>query len=502
MAKHKRKPATLAQAAEEAHRNTADFFGWASVHPSQVGAAIRSHESGEFGASMPLFDKACRCDYRIRTAAGKRYRAVAKLRWEIQATDSSEEAKRQKALLERFYDSLTVTSVDKRDERASVSSLIMRLMSAVNYGYAAAEIRWTPDYFEGQPTYSATVETVPLRFFEATDRELRIVTSAGSLEGESLLQDSWIVAVSPEEPLIFPTIFLYMLRSTPLQDWAATIEKYGRPIVYGETTAEYGSSEWSQFMVALRKLAAGATMAVNPGAELKVLPIAQGGTMPHKELLDMLDRATMALWRGGDLSTMSRGSDSAGSNPQSEEMDDIVAIDAEFIEDTLEKRLTLPFLRRVFGADVEPKAWFALVREDAERSRLAREGVEKVHELGLPVAKSHVYEVFGVPAPSEGDEVLPGKTAGAVDMKTTLENADKGEDLGVDPATEALLAKGEAETFKAMRAAIEKAAQGDDTHFKTKLRALLKRFSSLARTVLKDDSEAEALAKAVKGGGR
>lgn len=216
----------------------------------------------------------------------------------------------------------------------------------------------------------------------------------------------------------------------------------------------------------------------------------------------MLDRATMALWRGGDLSTMSRGSDSAGSNPQAEEMDDIVALDAEFIEDTLEKRLTLPFLRRVFGAGVEPKAWFALVREDAERSRLAREGVEKVHELGLPVAKSHVYEVFGVPAPSEEDDVLPGKTAGAIDMKTTLENADKGEDLGVDPATEALLAKGEAETFKAMRAAIEKAAQGDDTNFKTKLRALLKRFSSLARTVLKDDSEAEALAKAVKGGGR
>lgn len=502
MKKCKKKPATLAQAAEEAHRNTSDYFGWASVTPQQVGAAIRAHETGDFGSSMPLFEKACRCDFRIRTAAGKRYRAVAKLRWEIQTTDGTEEAKKQKSLLERFYDSLSVTSAERRDEQSSVASLIMRMMTAVNFGYAAAEIRWKPDFFDGIPTYTATIETVPLRFFEAQERELRIVTSPGAGDGESLLPDAWLVAVSPEEPLIFPTIFLYLLRMTPLQDWAGTIEKYGRPIVYGETTAEYGTAEWSQFVGALRKLAAGATMAVNPGAELKVLPIAQGGTMPHKEMLDMLDRATMALWRGGDLSTMSRGGDSSGSNPQGEEMDDIVAMDAEFIEDTFEKRLTQPFLRRVFGENVEPKAWFSLVRENAERSRLAREGVEKVHELGLPVAKSHIYEVYGVPAPSEGDDILPGKTAGAVNMKTTLENTDKGEDLGLDPKTEAILAKGEKQTFNAVRAAIENAAQGDDKDFTTKMRALLKRFSSIARTVLKDDSEAEALARAVKGGGK
>lgn len=504
MARRRRKQvqATLAQAAEEAHRNASDFFGWASVRPAQVGMAIRAHEDGDFGASMPLFEKACRCDYRIRTATGKRYRAVAKLRWEIQTTDGSDEARRQKRFLERFYDTLVTTSVERRDERASVSALIVRMMTAVNFGYAAAEIRWIPDFFDGAATYRATAETVPLRFFEARERELRIVTRQGAQDGDALLPESWLVAVSPDEPLIFPTIFLYLLRMTPLQDWAATIEKYGRPIVYGETSAEYGSQEWSQFMAALKKLAAGATMAVNPGAELKVLPIAQGGTMPHKEILDMLDRATVALWRGGDLSTMSRGSGSAGSNPQSDEMDDIVALDAEFIEDTFETRLTQPFLRRVFGADVEPKAWFALVREDAERSRLAREGVEKVHELGLPVAKSHVYEVFGVPAPADGDDVLPGKTPGAVDMSTTLENADKGADLALDPATEALLAKGEVETFKSVLAAAEKAAQGGDKNFKTKLRALLKRFSSLARTVLKDDSEARALAAAVKGGER
>lgn len=500
MARRKRKQvqATLAQAAEESHRNASDFFGWASVHPAQVGMAIRAHESGDFAASMPLFEKACRCDYRIRTATGKRYRAVAKLRWEIQTTDGSDEARQQKKLLERFYDTLVTTSVERRDEKASISALIMRVMSAINFGYAAAEIRWIPDFFEGAPTYRAAVETVPLRFFEARERELRIVTSIDEQDGQSLLPDAWLVAVAPDDPLIFPTIFLYLLRMTPLQDWAATIEKYGRPIVYGETSAEYNSPEWTQFMAALRKLAAGATMAVNPGAELKVLPIAQNGSMPHKELIDMLDRATFALWRGGDLSTMSRGSDSAGSNPQSEEMDDIVALDAEFIEDTFETRLTQPFLRRVFGEAVEPKAWFSLVREDAERARQAREGVEKVHELGLPVAKSHVYEVFGVPAPAEGDDILPGKTAGAVDMSTTLENSAKA-DLALDPATEALLAKGEIETFKSVLAAAEKAAQGDDSTAKTKMRALLKRFSALARTVLGNNAEAQALAKAVKG---
>ena len=177
--KRRQVQATLAQAAEESHRNASDFFGWASVCPAQVGMAIRAHESGDFAASMPLFEKACRCDYRIRTATGKRYRAVAKLRWEVQTTDGSDEARQQKKFLERFYDTLVTTSVERRDEKASISALIMRVMSAINFGYAAAEIRWIPDFYEGAPTYRAAVETVPLRFFEARERELRIVTSVG-----------------------------------------------------------------------------------------------------------------------------------------------------------------------------------------------------------------------------------------------------------------------------------------------------------------------------------
>lgn len=493
MRKKKQVQSTLAQAAEAAHRSTADVFGWAGVRPAQIGAMMRAHEDGDFGASMPLFEKACRCDYRIRTATAKRYRAAAKLRWEIQTTDSSDEAQAQKKALKRFYDTLVVTSAEKRMENARLSTLIYRMMSAVNYGYAAGEIRWIPDFYEGQPTYRAIVETCPLKWFEARERELRIVTSPGA-DGEPLEPDAWIVAVAPDEPLIYPTILLYMLRMTPLQDWAATIEKYGRPIVYGETTAEYQSAEWKQFLGALQKLAAGATCTVNPGAEIKVLPIAQNGSMPHKELIDALDRALVSLWRGGDLSTMSRAGDSAGSNPQTDEMDDIVAADVEFLQDTFEARLTQPFLRRVFGAEAEAKAWFALVQENPERARLAKEGVEKVHALGLPIAKSHIYEVFGVPAPEEGEaEVLEGATAPA---PQTLENAYAGSAPALTPATEALLALAESRTFRDALAKIEEEAQGEGEAFRERMKALLKKFPRLSKKTLANDAEAEALARA------
>lgn len=492
----KQKQTTLAQAAEAAHRTGCDVFGWAGVSPARIGAMMRAHEDGDFGASMPLFEKACRCDYRIRTASAKRFRAVSKLRWEIQTTDSSDEAQAQKKALKRFYDTLAVTSAEKRMENARLSTLIYRMMSAVNFGYAAGEIRWIPDFYEGAPTYRALVETCPLKWFEARERELRIVTTPGA-DGVPLEPDAWIVAVAPDEPLIYPTILLYMLRMTPLQDWAATIEKYGRPIVYGETTADYGSAEWKQFMDALRKLAAGATCTVNPGAEIKVLPIAQNGSMPHKELIDALDRALVALWRGGDLSTMSRGSEAVGSNPQTDEMDDIAAADIEFIQDTFEARLTQPFLRRVFGAEAEPKAWFALVQENPERARLAKEGVEKVHALGLPIAKSHIYEVFGVPAPEEGDaDVLAGAAAPGA---ATLENAYAGTAPALSPATEALLALAENRTFRAALAEIDESAQGEGEPFKEKMRALLKKFPKLTKKTLTNDAESRALNRALKG---
>lgn len=489
-------PATMAQAAELAWRG-ADVFGWASVTPMQIGMLMRAHDDGDFPSSMPLFEKACKCDYRTRTVTGKRYRAVAKMRWEIQTTDSSDEAKIQRRFLKRFYDTLVVTSAEKRMENARLSTLITRLMSAINFGYAAAELRWIPEFYEGRPTYRAVAETCPLKFFEASDRELRIVTDAG-FDGDELLPDNWIVAVAPEEPLIYPTMFLYMLRITPLQDWAATIEKYGRPIVYGTTTADYESPEWHQFMGALRKLSGGATMTVNPGADVKVLPIAQNGSMPHRELLDMLDRALVALWRGGDLSTMSQGGDSSGSNPQREEMGDILAADCEFIQDTLDARLTQPFLRRVFGTNVEAKAWLVFVKDEPEQARMAQESVQAVHELGLPIAKSHIYEVYGVPSPESGDDILAGKTAGTVDGSTFMNSYSGGP--VIDPETEVMLAKAEAKTFKNALAEIEEAAEGDDETFAKKMKILLKKFPSLVRKTLSDNTEADALAAAVKKG--
>lgn len=489
------KAETLAQAAELARRSGGDdAFAWMSLPPARVGALMRAHEAGEFGTSMPAFEKACRCDFRIRTAAGKRYRAAAALRWEVLTTDGSEEALRQQRMLRRFYDTLTVSSAERRDENARLSTLILRMMSAVNFGYAAGELRWIPDYYDGAPTYRAHVETCPLAWFEARDRALRIVTDAGAAEGTPLAEDGWIVATSPDEPLIYPTMMIFLLRATPLQDWAETLEKYGRPIVYGETTASYRSPEWMHFMDALRRLSAGAACTVSPGAEIKVLPIAQNGSAPHKELLDMLDRALMSLWRGGDLSTMSRGGDGAGSNPQTEELDDIVAADAEFIEDLFEAQLTRPFLRRVFG-DAEQKAWFALVREDPAADELARRAVERVHALGLPIPTAHVYEVFGVPAP-EPDEasVLPGARA------ATLSNAD--EEAGwmpaLDPATAAAFARAERETFAPALDAAALALDGDDEFFRANAGRAARAMRAATDRTLSNDDEARALADALK----
>lgn len=489
-------PQTLAERAERLARVTG-FVRWASVDPAQIGAAMRNFELGYFQWSAPLLEKILGYDAMTATCAPKRWRAVSGADWEISTIDDSEEARRQADFLDDFYKSFVASEAEALDMRGGVETLTHHLVQAQAFKYAAAEIVWEPARTaKGEATYHARAIHCPLRFFEATQRRLRILVDSASSAGEPLDERNWIVACAPGTPLLLPTMLLFLLKMTPLEDWAVTVETFAVPFVIGKTTAQPGDEAWNALEDIVRNAKNRFGGVVGKDVELQIVNgITQGAASPHRELVEYIDRAIAALWRGGDLSTISAAGDAVGANPQQDETDAMARADKLFVEGVL-AQLSEKFLRLVFGAETRPKAFFRFSQSDEEQAAARIAKIRQAYELGLGIPENFVRDALGIPAVAEGDAVLKrpeglpqaaGATAGFGEGFAFSNAAGRRE-----PPPSLLAA--EAAQFAPLRSAVaELAAAPDEEAFRERLAAFKKRFPEAMRDVMSRDDVAAAL---------
>ena len=394
-----------AQKAEYSGRRY-NAYGWANLDPAMLGVHLRNFSQGYYTFSAAVFEKILNNDATVQTVAAKRFRAIAGMDWEIATLDDSPEAAAQAEYLQDFFDTLDASSVDARDMRQGIETLIYQLMSAVALRYSAAEIMWKPATLpDGRSTLHAETLWCPLRYFSALGRELRIRIEWTDTLGSALEPDKWIVCAAPGEPIIMPTAILSMLKMTPLEDWSSAVECFGIPWVVGYTSRQPGEPEYAQLVnfVSHAKNRFGGVL----GNEAKV-EVMNGLSQPppHRELVEYIDRAIASLWRGGDLSTMSRGGDANGASLQIQETGNIQKIDRQLIESTIDRQLTRRFIRMVFGEETRPLAYFHFVQDDsAERSRRASD-IRAAWEMGLALPENFVRSTFGIPAVSPDDAVV------------------------------------------------------------------------------------------------
>jgi hypothetical protein len=120
-----------------------------------------------------------------------------------------------------------------------------------------------------------------------------------------------------------------------------------------------------------------------------------------------MDRAMAALWRGADLSTLSRGQ-GLGASLQADEMALLQEDDAAMVSETLNAQVDAVVVRELFGRE-RPRAGFRLKADD-DAARLAHvELLERLAKLGAPVAVAGLHERLGLPAPGPGEATLPAK---------------------------------------------------------------------------------------------
>jgi phage gp29-like protein len=379
--------------------------------PERLTAALDSFKRGQLRGLAFILETLEERDDVISGVVGKTRQAVARQGYEILThphpadAGSAQLAEAQKAVLEDFYASLEATHALTTDERGGVPLLVRQMMDAVGKRYAAHQVQWLP---EGG-TLRARLWFTPLYFFEATTGALRFVRGERHLTaGEPLEPREWLITTGPG--LMIPTAVAWMYKHLPLQDWLAFCGKFGIPGVVASTSAQPGTPEWDANVQAVAGLANDWAAVFHQSSEVKLLEARGSGQLPFAPLVERMDRAIIALWRGSDLGTLS-GHEQNGASLQQDESEILQNDFAAMISETLNKQLTRWVLEWHFGPETPQLAYFQLKTAPRKTTELDLRVDEFLIEHGADLPLATALRRYGRQAARDGEPVLRSKSA-------------------------------------------------------------------------------------------
>lgn len=449
--------------------------------PAQLVNWIELWRTGTFRHLALLWEELEDRDTTLKGVIAKRTRAAARSPWEIVVEEDSDEANRHREFLEDFYSRLTVSSVLERDTRGGVALLLRQMMRAIGHRYSVHEIVWQPGR-DGSLT--ASLHHAPLWFFEGRTGKLQYLRADYDLDGQPMRPGEWLVTVG--DGLMMASAIAYLFKDLSLKDWLTYSEKFGMPFLDATTTAAPGNPEWDDLVDAVANFYRNGYIVRNQGATISLLEAKVNSAMPQPELVSYVNRELAALWRGGDLSTMSAQSGQGqGASLQGDEARDLLDDDCGLLTETLNHSLDVPAIEWKFGRGTRPLAYIR-IRQSTRRGVLDEVAVDRfLVEHGVPVGRADTAERYGRPLPNDDEPVLV-KAAAPITQPTgtspapapqpagnatspevdTIDNAEAGAGLPRDPAIIANVAE-------AQRQAIAAAFARDLQPLSDRLKAIL-----------------------------
>jgi phage gp29-like protein len=213
-------------------------------------------------------------------------------------------------------------------------------------------------------------------------------------------------------------------KQIPLQDWLTYCDRHGMPMFLGKTGAEKNSDGWNQMASAVGGMGAEYGAVINTGDAIEVINLAASGETPYKDMIERMDRAQVMLWRGGDLSTMSR-ENGTGSNPQQEDADELDADNAAWVSETINRNLTAKVISYYFGPDAPVLC--ELRMRTRTRDNLTQDlGVVKTaKEMGVRLSEAWFVSKFGVVLADDGERALGDSATPPTAATAALNSGDQ-----------------------------------------------------------------------------
>lgn len=378
-----------------------------SLTPERLSRQLDAYAVGYLRDFAITAEKIEERDDVLKTVAAKRKKAVARRPWEILALNNSPQAQQHKRALEYFYSHLTCTHATDENQQGSFQLLVRQMMDAVGKGYAVHEIVWKPGSSSPSPlpvpSLTAEFRFVPLWFFENTTGQLRYLRANTDLRGQALEPGGWMITTT--DPLMPASAVAWMYKNLSLKDWVTYCERHGMPGIRGVTSAPRGSAEWNEMVEAVEHFACEFAAVMSDQERIEAIDLKGAGELPYPGLIERLDRALAALWRGSDLSTISRG-EGLGASLQHSESILLEQDDGQLLSETFNLYVDRHVIRYLFGETTEPLAYLRILVPDPPNVDQDLKIDEFLVNHGARLSVANALERYHRPSADAREEVL------------------------------------------------------------------------------------------------
>jgi len=311
------------------------------ANPDTLVTAVTAYHAGNIAQLAKIVDAYERQDDVAATGRMKRDASVARCEHTVLIEEGHEDDP-------RFWATVRCTSAFNRAERGGIRLLKKQMMSARTHGWSAHNILWHTD----GGTLRAEFVQIPMWHFENLTGELRFREHVTDWYGVPLWDGGWLVnSATPIGPAV---ALACCAKRMSLQDWMLFSERAATPGLLGKTAAAPGTDAWNNLCEMLNRWSRAWVGAVDKDTDITPVNL-NTGTPPMPQLVERMDRAIAALYRGADLSTISKG-EGLGASLQGEESDMLEADQCAEISEALHEQVDRLVIRYECGDD-EPLAY-------------------------------------------------------------------------------------------------------------------------------------------------
>ena len=377
-----------------------------ALDPNVLVRHLVAFNSGDIAGLEHVLEEFENREDKMKIGAFKMSAAVASKPWEVRIAkgeEDNERAKLHQEVLTRFWNRVEATDAFCRNRRGGLRLLVKQMMSAQSRVYAVHDVTWT---VRGDGELEALFTFVPAWMFENRTGELRFIRDPGAYTGETMKDGEWLVTVG--EGVGISAAILAMAKRLSWNDWLLFSEKCGMPVILGNTGAKEDTPAWKNLLSAIANVAPKTGVLADLETKLQAVQVGgSSGQTTYRELIDVVDRGISALYRGGDLATISQAGDSVGSDSQDGESELMDGEGCAMVSETLHRQIDRHVIRFTCG-DFEPLAGI-VINPPAEIDDVDRDIKVDQHlgEFGIKLSKKDMLARYGrVEATDENDAAI------------------------------------------------------------------------------------------------
>lgn len=392
--------------------------------PEKLARIFREADEGDIYRQMELFEELEGKDTHLFAEMQKRKQAVLSLDFEIIPYSPARSDKKAAQLVQDAM------------EFEGLEGALMDILDALGKGFSVTEIMWK---LEKDRVMVDSLKQVPpkrITFSDINPEEFRLITDEAPINGIELPPNKFILhshkALSghpSKAGLIRVCAWMYLFKNFSIKDWVTFAEIYGMPLRLGKYDASTSPEDKQALTQAIVQLGTDAAGIISKDTEIQFVEAIKGATNNIFEpLANFCNREISKAILGQTLTAEVGDTGSyAASQTHNDVRRDLLKADAKALAETLRRDLFDPLIRFNLGDGINLPWMKYDLSEPEDQEKTARVYSILIKDVGLPVAKKHVYEKFGIPEPEEGEETLNPNTP-VQDTETPLKMALKDDD--------------------------------------------------------------------------